>query len=165
MIERKNLRRIFFHNRDKYLLLMLSLVLLLFLVGCSASGEATGNNSGGSGDSIRLPPAWTPTPISIPGTGDDLGTWQPCDDAPPSQLEVGNLAVTQEISLKMRLRKEPGLQGNLGGEIDPSDVLEVINGPACYDQMVWWEVRSMANGQTGWVAEGNFYNNWLVRVD
>jgi hypothetical protein len=165
MIEKKHLSRMLFHLKGKWLLVILMFVPLLLLVGCSSQGEATGNTSRESGGSIRLPPAWTPTPISIPGTGQDLGTWQPCNDAPPSQLEVGNVAVIEGTSLKLRLRKEPGLQGTLAADVDPSDVLEVINGPACYDKMVWWEVKSKATGLIGWVAEGNSYNTWLVRVE
>jgi hypothetical protein len=165
MAERKYLSKKTTHYPIRRLPLILLLISLLLLVGCSGSGDTTGNTSGGSKSSIRLPPAWTPTPISIPGTGTDLGTWQPCDDAPPSQLEVGNIAVVEGTTLKMRLRSEPGLQGTLAGEIDPADVLEVINGPACYDKMVWWEVKSRANGLTGWAAEGNSFNTWLMRVD
>lgn len=153
----------FTHN--KLLRYCLLVVVLLFIAGCAGLGEGSDYTGAGAGGSIRLPPAWTPTPISIPGTGADVGNWEPCDDAPPSQLEVGDLAVVEGTSLKLRLRGEPGVQGTLAGEIDLVDVVEIINGPACADKLVWWEVRSMSDGHSGWTAEGNAYNTWLVRVD
>jgi hypothetical protein len=142
------------------------LVLLLFLAGCSSAGADDGHNEAiiGSG-SIQLPPAWTPTPISIPGTGADEGTWQPCDDAPPSRLEVGDMAIVEGTSFKLRLRGEPNLDGTLKGEIVPAEVVEIINGPACAAQLVWWEVLALSSGESGWTAEGNAYGSWLGKVE
>jgi hypothetical protein len=142
------------------------LILLFFLVGCTNVGANAGQKEASFGSGGRqLPPAWTPTPISIPGTGADEGTWQPCDDAPPSRLEVGNLAVVEGTSFNLRLRGEPGLGGTLAGEIAPADVVEIINGPACADGLVWWEVQSLSMGHIGWTAEGNAYGNWLGKVE
>lgn len=142
------------------------MILLIVLAGCTSIGGDGGQNAAGVGSgSIQLPPAWTPTPISIPGTGADEGTWQPCEDGPPSRLEVGDLAVVEGTSFALRLRGEPGLEGTLGGEIEPGDVLDIINGPACADALVWWEVQSLSSGNAGWAAEGNAYGNWLVKVE
>ncbi len=141
------------------------LMVLLLLVGCSNAGGGSSNTLGAGKVGRQLPPAWTPTPISIPGTGLDAGTWMPCDDAPPSQLEIGDMAVFEGTSFKLRLRGEPSLQGTLKGEINPGDRIDIINGPACSDKLVWWEVQSVNAGATGWAAEGNDYDTWLVRVD
>jgi hypothetical protein len=141
------------------------LIISLLLVACSSDDGEPSNILGAGKGGRQLPPAWTPTPISIPGTGLDVGTWQPCDDAPPSQLEMGDIAMFEGTSLKLRLRGEPSLAGTLAGEINPGDRIEIINGPACSDQLVWWEVKSMSAGNTGWAAEGNTYDTWLVRVD
>ena len=147
------------------IMICLWLIISLLLVGCSSDGGESSNIFGTGKGGRQLPPAWTPTPISIPGTGLDAGTWQPCEDAPPSQLEMGDTAMFEGTSLKLRLRGEPGLAGTLAGEISPGDRIEIINGPACSDQLVWWEVKSISAGNTGWAAEGNTYDTWLVRVD
>jgi hypothetical protein len=142
------------------------LVLLLFLVGCSSAGADNGHNQAVVGNSsIQLPPVWTPTPISIPGTGADEGTWQPCDDAPPSRLEVGDKAIVEGTSFQIRLRGEPSLEGTLKGQIAPAEVVEIINGPACAEQLVWWEVLALGSGESGWTAEGNAYGSWLGKVE
>jgi hypothetical protein len=134
--------------------------LFAFLAACSGGG------SSGNGDSVQLPPLWTPTPISIPGEGPEEGTWIPCDDGPPSQLELGDTAVIEEgTAFSIRLRGEPGLSGTIIGAVVPGDILEVTNGPACFDKLVWWEVRSLGTGDSGWTAEGNSYGAWILRVE
>jgi hypothetical protein len=145
--------------------LCLGITILILMAGCSSIGGDTGGNSATVKGGMQLPPAWTPTPISIPGTGLDVGTWMPCDDAPPSQLEVGDTAVFEGTSFKLRLRGEPSLEGTLGSELSPGENIEVINGPACSDKLVWWEIKSFRSGVSGWAAEGNSYDTWLVRID
>lgn len=132
-----------------------------FLAACNDSGGA----NGGSGNGIQLPPAWTPTAIGVP-EGEDEGTWLPCDNAPPSQLQVGdNATLDQGIDFAIRLRSEPGLTGTIISSITHIDILEVVNGPACYDHLVWWEIRSIGTGISGWTAEGNSFGPWILRVD
>jgi hypothetical protein len=154
-------------DRGKSILfpLFLGMVILSLVTGCSGVGEGSGSSTSLLKGGKQLPPAWTPTPISIPGTGLDVGTWHPCDDAPPSQLEVGDAAVFEGTSFKLRLRGEPSLEGTLGSEISPGENIEIINGPACSDKLVWWEIKSFRSGNSGWAAEGNSYDTWLVRVD
>ena len=152
-------------QQRKCLPLILCLILSLLVVGCSALGVNPADSPKKTSGGRSLPPAWTPTPITIPGTGLDIGTWNPCEDAPASQLEIGDIAIVQSTSLKLRLRGEPSLNGTLAGEIAPGDLVEVFNGPNCSDKLVWWEIRSLAAGQTGWAAEGNDYNTWLLRKD
>lgn len=124
-----------------------------------------GGLGGDSDDGIRLPPAWTPTAIDLPG-GQDEGTWLPCDNAPPSQLQVGDNAVLDEgIAFAIRLRSEPGLSGTITSTVTQNDILEISGGPACYDHLVWWEVRSLGTGTSGWTVEGNSFGPWILRVD
>jgi hypothetical protein len=165
MAERYNHRKIEFQRGLKTQYIGLSLIILVLLCGCSSTGDVPDTSSGVGAGGRHLPPAWTPTPISIPGTGMDVGTWQPCDDAPPSQLELGDIAIFEGTSFKLRLRGEPSLAGTLGEEIGPGENIEIINGPACSDKLVWWEIKSLISGITGWAAEGNSYDTWLVRVE
>jgi hypothetical protein len=131
-----------------------------FLSACNGS-EANGD----SGDGVQLPPAWTPTAIGVP-EGEDEGTWVPCDNAPPSQLQVGdNATLDQGIEFAIRLRGEPGLTGTIISTITQIDILEIVNGPACYDHLVWWEIRSIGTGNSGWTAEGNSFGPWILRID
>ena len=78
---------------------------------------------------------------------------------------MGNMAVVEGTSFNLRLRGEPGLEGTLKGEIGPAEVVEIINGPACAAQLVWWEVSALNSGLTGWTAEGNAYGSWLGKVE
>lgn len=144
----------------KRMMLILGLFLTV-LAACNGSGES----NGGSGEGIQLPPAWTPTAIGVP-EGEDEGTWLPCDNAPPSQLQVGDNAVLDpEIEFAIRLRGEPGLTGTIISTITQNDILEVVSGPACYDHLVWWEIRSIGTGNSGWTTEGNSFGPWILRVD
>lgn len=134
------------------------------LIGCSAGGNFDGAN--GSNDSIRLPPAWTPTAVALPDAGVEQGTWRPCDDGPASQLQLGDRAkIEDNAAFAVRLRREPGLNGTISGTIVVGDILEVTNGPACLDQLVWWELTSLGTGSSGWTAEGNSYGAWILRIE
>lgn len=137
--------------------LFLLVILCSLLVGCS---------SGGGGDEgIRLPPAWTPTAIALPGGGEE-GSWVPCDNAPPSQLQIGDNAILEDsIQFEVRLRSEPGLSGTVTSTVTIEDILEITGGPACYDHLVWWDVTSLGTGATGWTAEGNSFGPWIIKVD
>jgi hypothetical protein len=137
----------------------------VLLTGCLAKQNAGTDGGKSDGEVIKLPPAWTPTPVSIPGSGADLGVWHPCgDEGPPSRLELGITVIIKEgMSYSIRLRAQPGISGSESGSIHPNDVLRVVDGPRCLDQLVWWEVQSMATGEMGWAVEGNQYDSWLVR--
>lgn len=140
-------------NRTLFLLV----ILCALLVGCSRGG--------GEDEGIRLPPAWTPTAIALPGGGGE-GSWVPCDNAPPSQLQIGDNAILDEsIQFEVRLRSEPGLSGTVISTVTMEDILEVSGGPACYDHLVWWEVRSLGTGSAGWTAEGNSFGPWIIKVN
>ena len=149
-------------NKRRWILLIL---IPVFMTGCLGNqNNSSGNDSTADANPNQLPPAWTPTPISVPGSGADLGTWQPCKDAPASRLEVGISAVLQEgTTFSLQIRTQPSLYGEVAGEIRPTDVIQIVNGPTCEDHLVWWEVQLVNSGDRGWVAEGNDYGSWLVR--
>jgi hypothetical protein len=140
-------------------------LLIMVMFGIVITACSGGGLGGGSDEGIRLPPAWTPTAIALPGVPDE-GTWIPCDNAPPSQLQLGDKAVLDEaIEFAVRLRSEPGLAGTITSTVTHSDILEISGGPACYDHLVWWDVRSLGTGAIGWTAEGNSFGPWIIKVD
>jgi hypothetical protein len=51
------------------------------------------------------------------------------------------------------------------GLIIPGEVVEVIEGPACADQAVWWKIRSLRKDLEGWVQEGDEASRWLLQTD
>ncbi|NIM92475.1 MAG: hypothetical protein GTO18_02005 [Anaerolineales bacterium] len=143
------------------------LCLALLLVGCSVVESQFLPQAGeGNDGTIKLPPAWTPTPVSNPVGGGIQGSWQPCEEGPPSQLELGRQATIAEgMSASIRLRSEAGFNGNPLGMIEPGDVVEIVDGPVCSDLMVWWHVQSLVSDASGWTAERNAYSLFLQRID
>ncbi|TLN11504.1 SH3 domain-containing protein, partial [bacterium] len=48
------------------------------------------------------------------------------------------------------------------GQIQPGERVKIIAGPACVGSWTWWKIQSEASGLTGWTAEGDGENYWLV---
>jgi hypothetical protein len=46
--------------------------------------------------------------------------------------------------------------------LQPGERAEIIGGPVCSNQWIWWEVQSKASSLTGWTAEGDNKAYWLV---
>jgi Tol biopolymer transport system component len=42
--------------------------------------------------------------------------------------------------------------------------MDILAGPTCQNGWVWWEIRSLTTGLTGWTAEGDGQNYWLLPV-
>lgn len=99
----------------------------------------------------------TPKPTQPP--------WQACPDVYPSRLHIGDRAtVSTDPPLSNRLRKDPGLKDDstVIGYIEPGQEVEILSGPQCIDNMVWWKVKVKASGKTGWTSEGEEGTYWLV---
>jgi uncharacterized protein YfaS (alpha-2-macroglobulin family) len=77
---------------------------------------------------------------------------QSCFGAPPSRLQVGDLAVVVSDPDPVRARREPG-DGEIITQLYRDYALSIIGGPVCANGMLWWEVQ-LREGETGWVAEG-----------
>ena len=58
----------------------------------------------------------------------------------------------------------PYIDADIIGFIDPGEKIEIIKGPSCSNQWVWWKVKSLKNGEIGWTSEGDAENYWLVPV-
>jgi hypothetical protein len=96
------------------------------------------------------------TPVAKP-------TWTPCPGIYFSRLYVGDTAfVSFDPPLPNRVRSQPSMTGVYLGMLQPGERVEIIGGPVCANQSIWWEVRSKASGLTGWTAEGDSKAYWLV---
>lgn len=109
-----------------------------------------------------LTPTWTPslTPTEVPNP---KATWQPCPAVYPSRLHVGDKAyISYDPPLPNRVRTQPGTDGNILGYLDVGEQMEIIGGPVCVNNWIWWRVKSLAKDLTGWTAEGDDKAYWLV---
>jgi hypothetical protein len=89
--------------------------------------------------------------------------WQACSNTYPTRLHIGDLAhVGFDPPLANNVRNNPNLQGKLLGQIQPGDGMQILSGPVCAENWVWWFVRSEDANVTGWTAEGDKNGYWLV---
>jgi hypothetical protein len=112
-----------------------------------------------------LPPAQPTTPATPAGTVTATAkpTWMPCPGGKYSRLYVGDIAyVSFDPPLPNRVRSQPGTSGTYLGMLQPGERMEIIGGPECANQAIWWQVRSLTSGLTGWTAEGDSKDYWLV---
>jgi hypothetical protein len=87
----------------------------------------------------------------------------PCPGIYYSRLYVGDVAyVSFDPPLPNRVRSQPSATGINLGVLQPGERAAIIGGPECSNQWIWWEVRSLASGLTGWTAEGDNKAYWLV---
>lgn len=108
------------------------------------------------------PPTHSPTPVPTPTLG-LKPTWSPCVGTYPSRLHVGDIAyVSYNPPLSNRVRTQANTASKVLGFLQPGEKMEVIGGPVCSDQWIWWQVRSLQTGLTGWTAEGDLQSYWLV---
>lgn len=110
--------------------------------------------------SPTLPPTTSPgltsTPVVKP-------TWLPCSGGNFSRLYVGDVAyVSLQPPLPNRVRREPNTASEILGMLQPGERMDIIGGPVCSNQWVWWQIRSKVTGLTGWTAEGDSSSYWLV---
>jgi hypothetical protein len=100
-------------------------------------------------------------PTVVPSPTARVVIWKPCPDAPTSRLKVGDLAyVNKEPPLPNRVRKEPNRQADVLGHINPGGSMEILEGPTCADNWVWWHVKNA--DLNGWMAEGDQETYWMV---
>lgn len=88
------------------------------------------------------------TPIA---TGTQPGTSGACPNA-PANIKIGDIAVVTDYQPGwLRIRRLPGLNQEILGEIPVNKYVSIISGPRCVDGYRWWEVGY--NGMDGWSAE------------
>jgi hypothetical protein len=92
-----------------------------------------------------------------------MGPWEACLGTYLSRLHVDDQAyVSYDPPLANRVRSQPGTDGRIIGTIQPGEEVQILEGPACENNWVWWKVRSEKTGLTGWTAEGDREDYWLV---
>jgi len=109
-------------------------------------------------------PTDSPTPVpSSTNTPESRPTWIPCAGTYPSRLNVGDRAfVSTDPPLPNRVRTLPNPESPIIGYLDVSEKIEILEGPVCSSTWIWWRIRSLEKNMTGWTAEGDAENYWLV---
>lgn len=149
--------------------MLLLAALFLLQVALSACASGGGDISTATPSAIRLPPQWTETPWPGPTVEAPQGSgseWAACPDDPSiplSSLRAGtNAVVTTEVVRPLKLRDIAGWVGSQEvAALQPGQQVEILEGPVCMDQFIWWRVRAVS-GVEGWVIEGNQYESWLL---
>jgi photosystem II stability/assembly factor-like uncharacterized protein len=81
-----------------------------------------------------------------------------------TQLKVNTYAKVSgdEGDLPNRVRAEADQQSDVTYQLYPGEIVKLIEGPFCTDNLVFWKVEN-ANipGGTGWTAEGDLHDYWL----
>ena len=115
-------------------------------------------------------PTWTPTTTaSMTPTFTPTATYTPtltptidiCYLALESRLGIGKIA---RVRTNLNFRTAPGLDQKLILTNLFDTRLEIIGGPVCTTYLngvyMWWEVRRLSDGRTGWSAEGSAISNY-----
>jgi len=105
---------------------------------------------------------YTSTP-KIDDTENPQATWQPCPGTYPSRLHTGDKAyVSPDPPIPNRVRSEPNAESAIVGFLQPDEKMKILEGPICSNEWIWWRVRSLSTGITGWTAEGDVTGYWLM---
>jgi hypothetical protein len=71
------------------------------------------------------------------------------------KLTVGILAQVEQGSLLV-IRSEPNT-GDVVGRAGPLSVVNIVDGPDCAGDAMWWKVDIAALNLSGWATENNLY--------
>ncbi len=75
-----------------------------------------------------------------------------CTGAMNTRLNVGMEARVRASGLPVNLRGTPASSGVKVAAMAPGDTFQVVGGPQCAENIVWWQV--LYGDQTGWAGEG-----------
>ncbi|RLT32764.1 MAG: LysM peptidoglycan-binding domain-containing protein [Chloroflexi bacterium] len=96
----------------------------------------------------------TPTPSKTPTASNT------CQN---SALWVGGLAVVNPTPPNPNsVRTRPSRQAEVIGKLQPGEAMDVLEGPICVRGRVWWRVQALGQPLTGWTAEGDGAERWLL---
>ncbi len=109
--------------------------------------------------------ATSPEPTKKVKNPSAAGTADPnrvCPNAQPTRLKLNGFGfLTYEPPIPNRVRIGPGLNFDAKGLVKPGQVMQIISGPICSGDSVWWKVTVKYTGLTGWVAEADTEQYWL----
>ena len=91
-------------------------------------------------------------------------SWQPCPGGYTSVLRKGMRAQVIEGQKPNRVRAQPSLGSKIKSNIPAGQPFDLLDGPSCADNWVWWNVRTQG-GNVGWTAEGDQSEQWLEAVE
>jgi hypothetical protein len=113
---------------------------------------------------VSFPRAYiTESKIITPTPEPTRGPWLACPGTYLSNIQVDDQAyIGFNPPVPNNVRSGPGTNFSIIGSLQNGEEVTVIDGPACADRWVWWVVRSNKTGLTGWTAEGDFDNYWLI---
>ncbi|MFC1878897.1 hypothetical protein ACFLZW_03180 [Chloroflexota bacterium] len=108
-------------------------------------------------------PSRTPTSSPSPTITPEYTLWQPCSGSYHSRLHVGDKAyISYDPPLPNRVRSQANTTSEIKGYLQVGEEMVILDGPVCAESWIWWYVRSLDTGLTGWTAEGDFESYWLV---
>jgi hypothetical protein len=86
-----------------------------------------------------------------------------CKEVRPTRLKDGDFAfISFYPPLNQRVRSNFGTTSTILDLIPPGTAVKITDGPECADNWVWWKVKVLNSGLTGWVAEGDQDTYWLI---
>ncbi len=109
----------------------------------------------------------SPRPEDPIATATRAAQWAACEGSPASRLHPDDIAyVSFDPPYSNRVRANPNWNtGAVLGLIEPGERVEVVDGPACENNVVWWFIRSLEQDLTGWTVEGDQEDYWLVPLN
>jgi len=85
-----------------------------------------------------------------------------CPNTYPTNLKVGiRVYASLYPNLPNRIRQEPNTKSTIIGQIKPGEEADTVDGPACSEGWIWWKIK-MPSGLTGWTAEGDGKDYWIL---
>jgi hypothetical protein len=110
-------------------------------------------------------PSFTPVPTATPGITPTPGATdaaQVCPNTYPTQLKKGiRVYASLYPNLPNRIREQATTRAKIIGMINPGEEADVVDGPACAEGWIWWKIKK-DNGLTGWTAEGDGKDYWIL---
>ena len=104
-------------------------------------------------------------PTSTPEMATEFPTYYPFSNCPQSKLYIGDSAYVSYNGVKISLRSEPvGTIGEtLVRKLNEGEVVHIIGGPVCDQNLVLWKVRTVQN-EFGWLPEGDYSSFWILPI-